>query len=607
MRAAGFLRFAPRRGARLASAVLGMAVVAAASATSASAVDLTVTSLEVTQATQTPTNSIRLVATRSTAIRATVGVADNGGLPFAGVTGVAHVFRNGIEITPPAGLPPINAPLTAPAAPQRANENDTLNFELPAPALLLASTDIDVRVDLTPVAGETNTTNNSGAANDLTAVAGANPSLFFTRVNFTPAGLGLPPLSFVQAGTGDAMVKGILPVADGDANLYRQGLFPTLTFARDAGTTGVVDSTDINDLLTLLEACRQLIVSNGLGALNTTFLHGWLAGNPISGNGWAPIGGRVSFGNSDPVRGQRTYAHELTHNLGFDHITSNLDQVGWDVGARLSGNPATNNTTGRVKPTSLFDIMVAGLLTNQAWVDTVKYLSLLTNTALGFSSPDAGDIPKPSRRVLVIRGAFDPRGTRLVRLVPVFRYPWLAQPAERLRQAEFVAEVTTVTGSVIRAPFGATLGDDASREIRGAFAVLVPTTAEIRSLRITDARRERTFARLARSRVVPRLRILTPRPGARLGARTTVRWATRDQDTPAARLLFQLAYSPNAGRSWVPLAVDVQGRSTTFDSTQIQRSAGRGVLRLFVSDGLNTSFADVAKLTPTRARYPAPG
>ena len=37
--------------------------------------------------------------------------------------------------------------------------------------------------------------------------------------------------------------------------------------------------------------------------------------------------------------------------------------------------------------------MVAGLLTNQAWIDTVKYLLLLTNTALGFSSPDAIQLP----------------------------------------------------------------------------------------------------------------------------------------------------------------------------------------------------------------------
>jgi hypothetical protein len=605
MGAASF-HFRPRSFRRRIAGLLFAATASLAVAAPAFAVDLTVSNVEVTQSIQTPVNSIRLIAARSTAVRATIGITGNAGGPVAGVTGVLHVFRNGVEITPAAGVVPINGPFTAPAAPQRANENDTLNFELATPAALQPSMDLDVRVDVTPIAGESNFANNSGFANDLTVVAGTTPSLFFTRINFTPAGLGLPPLSFVQAGTGDSMVRGILPVADGDPNLYRQGLFPTLTFAGNAGVAAVVDGGDIDNLLNLLESCRQLIVSNGLGATNTTFLHGWLAGNPIDGNGWARIGGRVTFGNSDPVRAQRTYAHELTHNLGFDHITNNIDQVGWDVSSRLPNNPATNNTTGRVKPTTLFDVQVPGLVTNQAWVETAKYLSLETNPALGFSSPDRGDVPKPSRRVLIVRGVLDPRGTRLQRLLPVFRYPWLSQPAERPRQARFQAEVRTVTGALIRAPFNSDLRDDRSLSRFGAFEVMIPTSAEIQSLRITDTSGERTFGRLARTKAVPRITILSPQPGARLAARTTVRWRANDADTASGRLMYQVAYSPNGGRNWVPIAVDLTKTAVTFNSTQIQRSAGRGVLRVFVSDGLNTAFADVTKLTPTRASFPAP-
>ena len=73
------------------------------------AVDLTVTGVEVTQAIQTPTNSIKLVALRSTAVRATLGVTGSAG-PVAGVTGRLHVFVGGTEITPAAGVAPINAP-----------------------------------------------------------------------------------------------------------------------------------------------------------------------------------------------------------------------------------------------------------------------------------------------------------------------------------------------------------------------------------------------------------------------------------------------------------------------------------------------------------------
>jgi hypothetical protein len=55
----------------------------------------------------------------------------------------------------------------------------------------------------------------------------------------------------------------------------------------------------------------------------------------------------------------------------------------------------------------------------------------------------------------------------------------------------------------------------------------------------------------------------------------------------------------------VPIAVDVSGteQEISFDSTQIQKSEGEGVIRVFVSDGLNTIFADVTELTPLAAQY----
>lgn len=599
--------YACRRRGRALMAGASIIGALAVAAPAAEAVDLTVTGVEVTQATQTPTNTVALVAGRSTAVRATLGVSDSGGIAVPGVTGSLHVFVNGVAITPPAGVPPINAPFSAPVAPQRANENDTLNFELITPAALNASNDVDFRVDVTPVPAETNPANNSGSANDLRALGSTTPSLFFTRIEFTGSGLGLTPLAFAQGPSGDATVRGIMPVNDGDANLYRQGLFPTLTFGTDEGSSGIVDGNDINAILNLLEACRQLIVSNGLGATNTTFLHGWVAGNPISGNGWAPIGGRVSFGNSDPIRGQRTYAHELTHNLGFDHINTNLDEVGWDVGARLPNNPGANNVTGRVKPTSLFDIMVAGLLTNQAWIDTAKYTSFQTSAGLGFSSPDERILPRPRRRVAVIRGTFDPEGTRLRRLQPVFQFPWRSQPTSPQRDGRFVIETIDTAGRTVKTPFEPRLGDDERLEPFGAFTVMVPVSGAIRSLRVTDREGGRTLARLRKSGRTPSIQIRSPRNGARLGRRTTVRWRAADADTPASRLLFQVAYSPNGGRDFVPVAVDVRGRSATFNSTLIQRSRrGRGLIRVFVSDGLNTAFDDVTGLTAVRGRYPAP-
>jgi hypothetical protein len=152
---------------------LGLATLLAAAAPAvARAVDLTVASVEVTQATQTPANTIRLVAQRSTAVRATIST--DALIELRGVTGRLHVLVNGVEVTPAAGVPAINEPFTAPPhrgalTPQRNEENDTLNFELPAPTGITASSDVDVRVDLAPFAGETNTANNSGSADNLVA------------------------------------------------------------------------------------------------------------------------------------------------------------------------------------------------------------------------------------------------------------------------------------------------------------------------------------------------------------------------------------------------------------------------------------------------------
>jgi hypothetical protein len=578
----------------------------------AQAVDLTVTNVEVTQAIQTTTNSIQLVAQRSTAVRATVVNADASG-PVSGVSGTLHIFVDGTEITPVGGVPPINAPFTVPVAAQRANENDTLNFEVPAPSGITASTNVTFRVDVTPVPGETNTTNNSLTTSPLNVVNRTTPTLYFTRVNFAASGLGLPALSDVQPGVGDAFVRGIYPVNDSDPTLYRQGLFPTLPFTEDGNGNGVLDiSPEGNDLLSLLASCRQLIVNNGLGANNTTFLYGWIAGNPINGNGWSNSPGFVGFGNTQQTRHQRTYAHELGHQFGLGHNSRTLDQVGWDVGARLPNNPAGNNTSGRVKSTTLNDVMVPAQMTNAAWVDTITYNFLLGSSILS-DAPDAGE--KPRDRVLVIQGIFDPEGKELIYLKPVFRFPWLSQPTSRRQDGRFAVEVTDIAGNITRVRFDPRLSEDADVAPKeetlpyGFFELMVavPTERDVASLRITTAGGWRDYAVVKPSKP-PEITIVAPKEREQLGSKTTVAWKVEDPDTPTDQLLYQIAYSPNGGRSWVPVAVDIPGtsKSIIFDSTEIQKSKGEGVIRVFVSDGLNTAFADVSKLTPIAAKYPQP-
>jgi hypothetical protein len=602
--------FTRRRGLWFAGGLIaatvcfGLTTSAAAGPERRQAIDLSISGIEVTQATQTPTNSVLLVSRRGTAVRATLAVT-GATAPVAGITGRLHVFVGSTEVTPVAGVAPINAPFTAPLAPQRNNENDTLNFELTAPTSITASSAVQFRVDITPIPGEANVTNNSLTTPNLTVADRQVPLLFFTSINYTPSGLGLPAASFIQPGTGDAFVRGILPVDESNSTLYRQGLFPTLGYSEDANGDGILDAlgSDGNNLLTLLESCRQLIVNNGFGPSDRVFLYGWLAGNPIDGNGLASVGGRVAFGNTDPIRGQRSYAHELTHNFGLSHNSRALDQVGWDVGARLPNNPSGNNTTGRVKPVTVpptfFDIQFPGLLTNQAWVDTITYNFLLSSSTLA----SAPDIKKFRPRVAVIRGIFNPEGSRLIRLLPVFRAPWPSQPTATGREGRYRIQIVDTAGARLQSVFTPLIADDPSqeRERFGAFEVMIPVSAarEIASLRVLGPSGQ-ALATVKRSRP-PRIAVVTPGPGARVRGRARISWRAQDGDTRPARLLYQVAYSPDAGRTWVPLAVDVPGTKTAVgvDIRRVRKSAGRGIIRVFVGDGLNTVYADTRRLTVT--------
>ena len=597
-------------------------------------VDISVNGIEITQGIQTATNSIDLVAKRSTAVRATLGVTGSPA-PVTGVTGRLHVWVDDVKITPMAGIVPLNGPFTAPITPDREEEDDTLNFELLAPTNITASNNVDFVVDIAGVPGETDTGNNSGSVNDLTFVEPITPNIFYTRINYTPAGVGLPDPNLVKPGVGDAFVRGIFPVNDADPNLYRQGLFPTLLYTRDIYKDGKINYSYLEGqyLLSHLALFRQLIVRFGFGANDNTYLYGWLAENAIDHhNGLAHVGGFNAYGNTDPIRYQRTFAHELGHNFGLGHNSRTLDpEVGWDVGGRLDGNPVTNNTTGRVKPTNLSDIMRGGQVTNSAWVDTITYNDFLNYTpSPGSPSPDilpdksSPGSPSPdilpdrfSKNVLVIQGIFDPSGQKLVFLPPVFNYPWLSQASSRSQQGRYAVELFGVQGNVIDRVFFTPLTEadieesfeqEESSEQFGFFEVMIaPPKEEVFSFRITDIEGKQNFGGFRRSQA-PEISIVEPLTGSSLGGKTEVAWEVKDPDTPLEDLMYQIAYSPNDGENWVPIAVNIPGteNSIVFNSTEIQKSFQRGLIRVFVSDGLNTEFADVSGLTTEEAQYPSP-
>jgi len=277
-----------------------------------------------------------------------------------------------------------------------------------------------------------------------------------------------------------------------------------------------------------------------------------------------------------------------------------------DVTGRLIDDPATNNVTSRVKELDHRDIMVPGLLSEQAWVDTSTYDAMLSDHVVQCAAPNFHQF------VAVIQGIFDPWGPYQIERNPVFRYPWPSSSPtpQRFQQGPFTLRLVDDIGREYVQNFDATMFTEDPEGLEaefGAFQVGVPVdpNARIVSMEIHDGQRILASRQGVKE---PTIEILSPQPGDLLGEVTTIAVQTDDPDTDPSLMMINAAYSPDDGESWVPIAVQLPGVTTEFDvnTAEIQRSNGEGVIRVFVSDGLNTAYADAAGLSPQKAIYPVP-
>jgi hypothetical protein len=415
-----------------------------------------------------------------------------------------------------------------------------------------------------------------------------------------------------------------------------------------------LDTTEANALLSDLEAQRAMFFDPANPLMDFfTYHYAWLPAAALVGHGGAGRSpGTVGYGNDDPERGQKTFPHEWSHGQGLVQgdpsghypVPPGEDMapdLGWDFGNRLSGNPAENLVpSGRLKGFGLRDLLNNEFVpTNEAWASRKTLETLINNQqrGVGFTpAPGTGgtaraaehDRPKCERSV-TIAGAVDRysrsgsgAGLRLrplsAKLRPVLRLPWctLTPPVPR-RDAQLVAEVTTREKGRNRLRrhlvSARTLIDrhlpgiehvEGDEIVLAGFSLTVPLEGELVSVRLTDVQGRTVYDTLRRSRAAPTVRVRSPQPGARLSSRRQLlSWSASDSDTRSSRLVFNAAYSPDRGRTFYPLAVNVRGRSVRFDARDLPGTARRGLIRLFVSDGLNTRSYDVRSLRNTNARF----
>jgi hypothetical protein len=566
----------------------------------AMAVDLTVASIEVNQADQF--GATKLFGNNVTWVRVKIGISGSAS-PVAGVDATLRMLVDG-QPYPSSDVPTysLNGPITAPLAPASGNLNDTLNFVVIPPV----SSNVDFVVEVNPgqTVAETNLANNSGSANDKNFECRKVLEVAYVPINYTP-GAGMPPANLIEPGIGDGFLRGIYH--PGEWNYHKSPL-PPLVWNQSINSSNVLLLNTLQDIRT-----NQLPEA---GYPQPHFVYGWLPGNPFSGNGQAGgVPGDVAFGNTDTTRHQRTMAHELGHCFGLQHNSSTINTIGVDTERHLKD---TQNLA-QLFPTTKKDVMVAGQLTNAAWIAQNTYTVVHNDSRMQCVSGIAGDPPLVP--VLRISGVidhinrafqFDPV-TRVAKALPTPNHPNANMRVVAFNQAgEFLGQVSVLTGTsrelcVEHPVVGKPVLDPTS-----PLYVLMPETIQnqtIHRIDIVDLTTGNTLAQRTRSPHAPEAVITQVAaigqqglpfggdvvPAEPLSGPVRVIWNMQDADGDA--LTSTLLYSPNPGR-WLPLVVNSPEQSFEFNAMDVPSTVGPvGKLKLIVTDGLNVTESGVEMMS----------
>ena len=568
--------------------------------TGACAVDLAVLSVELTQGEQFGTTT--LVGGRPTMVRVKVRITGQT-TAQPNVDAVLRMYVGGVQVS---GSPIFshNGPITAPIAPNSINVNDTLNFKIVAPV----SADVDFQVVVDPLNRviESDESNNSFAINNKVFACRKVLDVAYVSINYAPGG-GQPVAATIEPGVGDAFMRGIYAMAE--MNYHRSPLGP-YTF-----------SSDINSQSSALLAALQTIRLTQIpaaGYARPEFVYGWLLGNPFSGNGQAiGIPGDVAFGNSEASRFQRTFGHEIGHCWGRSHTSSTIGFIGFDVEHHL----VSPLSLAQTHATTQSDVMVAGLLTNQAWVDTGTYNDCLSDTrsqCSAFAPPGGGEDPaSDAQRVLQLSGAYQHEVGR-IDFFPVNQID-LAAPTADDRNGDLLVQSFGAEGdllSSLRWRSGTTrescaLCTKGKPELHESTPVSVLIPASVRG--IAPARiemREMKSGRLLATRTRTPSSPIIASLGSRIvdGAGVAhhmidsdaqevapfveIFWGASDQDDDS--LSADVLYSRDGGASWSAITVNETRSSIKLSLSDIPVApSGLGIVKLRVTDGLNVVDAEM--------------
>ena len=376
-------------------------------------------------------------------------------------------------------------------------------------------------------------------------------------------------------------------------------------------------------------------------------LFGWLPQDFFNGgvsdpfwcpNCAGPHSSRVAFGGLRPepdIGGPRILVHEIAHNLGAQHAwsptqredslcfkaegvdiqvdpdwpyaeTPNIQEFGID----LYSNPPI------IYPPAYYDMMA---YCYQPWISPFTYRKLFDSP---FLQPDAtAMLPLANFQP---QAEASPNGTLLVSGV-VYRDGTVAQP--EIIQLEGNGFVNAA--SIFSPPgFTPPAGDDYCLEVQAAdgatlaqqcfdvgfadvetgqpveaapFFVTLPAPTGREIGQVTISQNDVALVVTRPSHTPPVVTVTFPNGGEMLRDRQTITWQAFDADGDP--LLYDLLYSADGGRTWLPLATRLRETNYTFYTHQIAASR-TALLRVMASDGFHTGVDESDGLFTIEASQP---
>jgi hypothetical protein len=323
--------------------------------------------------------------------------------------------------------------------------------------------------------------------------------------------------------------------------------------------------------------------------------------------GWFNNGsGRVAFGTDTPVNQvyQMIMAHEIGHNLGRQHPICKYTETDWphptyaihDVGFDF-GFYGTSAFVHQETDDFMVGSHCRADIYDNKWISAHNYQKLHEALVAGPAArPPAAEalLPAGQPLYLVTGNVFVDGRADLETIYELTPQQPVSQPAG----SDYCLALENDLGeSLSRHCFDLSLEDAARFQPRepASFTVALPQVPGAARLVLRQGSEE--LAERPFSAHPPQVTLTSPAAGTALSGTVTIAWQGEDADGDP--LTYAVAYSPDDGRNWYYLGLDLSERQLLVDMAELP-GGGQALLRVLASDGAHTAVVTAGPFNVAR-------